>query len=79
MSVVILPLVLITLAALAVGYWFDRRFETALPVTVLGVMLVLYAFYAFDLLRVGRVAVIAVCAASRRRTMRTAAAAGSVC
>jgi len=63
MSVVILPLVLITLAALAVGYWFDRRFETALPVTVLGVMLVLYAFYAFDLLRVGRVAVIAVCAA----------------
>lgn len=63
MATVWIPLALITLCALAAGTLFDRKFEDALPVVVLGVMLVLYAFYAFNLLRLGRVIVIAACAA----------------
>ena len=60
---VLIPLTLITLSALAAGYLSGRKFEDALPVTVLSVMLLLYAFYAFNLLKIGRVFVIAACAA----------------
>ena len=63
MTTVLLPLALLTLCALAVGYLFDRRFEAALPVVVLSVMLVLYGFYAFNLLRIGRILAIAASAA----------------
>ena len=62
MATVLLPLVLFTLCALAIAYLTGKKFEAALPVVVLGTMLVLYAFYAFNLLRIGRIAVIAVCA-----------------
>ena len=60
---VLIPLALITLCALAVGYLFDRKFEDALPVAVLSVILLLYAFYAFNLLWLGRALVIAACIA----------------
>jgi len=62
MSCVLIPLALITLCALAAASLFRQKFEAALPVVVLGVMLALYAFYAFNVLRAGRVFVIAACA-----------------
>jgi|GEM_PF-2181150 len=63
MQTVILPLLLLTLCALAVGYLYNRTFETALPVVMLGTMLLLYAFYALNLLHAGRIAVLAACVA----------------
>ncbi|MFH1513493.1 MAG: hypothetical protein ABIG45_09095, partial [Bacillota bacterium] len=56
---ILIPLALLTLAALAAGYLFSRKLEDTLPVVMLGVMLLLYAFYAFNLLRLGRICVIA--------------------
>ena len=63
MQTVILPLLLLTLCALAAGYLLNRKFEVALPVVMLGAMLLLYAFYAVNLLHAGRIVIIAACAA----------------
>ncbi len=63
MTSILIPLVLLTLAALAAGYLFSRKLEDTLPVVMLSVMLLLYAFYTFNLLRAGRICVIAALAA----------------
>ena len=56
----ILPLLLLTLCALALAYLLDRRFEALLPPVMLGVMLLLYAFYALNLLRAGFIVTVTV-------------------
>ena len=63
MAAVLLPLFLLTIAALAAAYLLRRRFTETLPLTALSAMLILYAFYAFGFLRAGRIFVIVLCAA----------------
>lgn len=52
---IILSLIIIVVAAAAIGILTDRRIEECIPLTFLGTCLCLYVFYCLNLLIIGRI------------------------